>query len=51
MVHAAEVSETTSGEFRKRCARFVLKVEDKNRGGEEKERIPVTMDGPGKKMY
>ena len=40
----AEVSETTSGEFRECRTRFAIKIEGKNRGGEGKD--PVTTDRP-----
>ena len=41
---SAEVSETTSGEFRECRTRFAIKIEGKNRGGEGKN--PVTTDRP-----
>ena len=40
----AEVSETTSGEFRECRTRFAIKIEGRNRGGEGKN--PVTTDRP-----
>ena len=40
----AEVSETTSGEFRECRTRFAIKIEGGNRGGEGKN--PVTTDRP-----
>lgn len=41
---SAEVSEATSGEVRECCKNFVLKVEGKNRGEEEKN--PVITNRP-----
>ena len=40
----AEVSETTSGEFRECRTRFAIKIDGRNRGGEGKN--PVTTDRP-----